>query len=103
MAAFELRGIGSVGDAAREWRIGRYVPLYIAGILVGIGVGLGVTLWQSSEPSVRPYREPVAVVVAQAEAAPVLPAVAVAPDAGTNVAPVLPAVVLPSFDGAGAA
>lgn len=48
MAGFELARIGTVAEAAREWRIGRYVPLYLAGIAGGIAIGLGLSFYGGS-------------------------------------------------------
>lgn len=43
MAGFELARIGTVAEVAREWKVSKYVPLYLAGILAGAGIGLGLT------------------------------------------------------------
>lgn len=48
MAGFELARIGTVAEAAREWRIGRYVPLYLAGIVGGVAIGLGLSFYGGS-------------------------------------------------------
>jgi uncharacterized protein YkwD len=105
MAAFELGRIGTVGDVAREWRVGRYVPLYLAGIVGGIGIGLGMTLWQSSEPAVQPHAAPAAIVQPVHAAEDVLPVVsetATAPDVQMNFTPMLPVEFTRIFDGTGA-
>ncbi|MGE0602147.1 MAG: CAP domain-containing protein [Dehalococcoidia bacterium] len=55
MAGFEsAHGIG-VGEAVREWRPGRFGPLYAAGILSGIAVGLGIALWPAGNPAVEDH------------------------------------------------
>lgn len=43
MAGFEGTRVGPVVEAAREWRFGRFMPLYAAGIAAGIGIGIAVT------------------------------------------------------------
>ncbi len=53
MAGFETaRGI-PVGEAVREWRPGRFGPLYAAGILSGIAIGVGIALWPAGNPAVQ--------------------------------------------------
>lgn len=42
MAGFEVAG-GPITEVAREWRFGRFAPLYLAGIAAGAGIGLGLT------------------------------------------------------------
>lgn len=42
MAGFESTRVGPVIAAAREWRFGRFAPLYAAGILAGAGIGIGI-------------------------------------------------------------
>ena len=55
MAGFELARIGTVTEAAREWHIGRYIPLYLAGIVGGVALGIGVTHAVRLEPATQPY------------------------------------------------
>lgn len=55
MAGFELVRLGTVAGAAREWKVGRYVPLYLAGIAAGVGIGIGVTFFQSDDAAVQPH------------------------------------------------
>lgn len=83
MASFELSRGGSVADVARESHLGRYLPLYLAGIAGGAGLGLAVTfVTQGSEadtpriaPIVAPYSPPLVRVPAPAiEVAPAAPA-----------------------------
>lgn len=45
MAGFESTRVGMAGAAVREWRWGRFAPLYIAGIVAGIGLGVAIATW----------------------------------------------------------
>lgn len=47
MAGFELARMGNLGEMAREWPIGRYLPLYLAGMVGGVALGLGMTFYDS--------------------------------------------------------
>lgn len=98
MAGFELARIGGVADAAREWKVGRYIPLYLAGIAAGVGIGVGVTLFQGGDAAVQPHASaPVTSSVA-------LPAPAVAAPVVAHTlhmkgaAPVLPAAFMHTWD-----
>lgn len=55
MAGFESTRIGPVVAAAREWKIGRFAPLYAAGILAGVGLGIGVATWPASSAGTREH------------------------------------------------
>lgn len=49
MASFEGMRPGP-GRLARDWRVPKYAPLYVAGIVAGVGLGLGLTVsWQGSD------------------------------------------------------
>ncbi len=58
MAGFELPRLGTVADAAHDLRIGRYLPLYIAGIAAGVAIGLGVSLYSDARVQVETYESP---------------------------------------------
>lgn len=92
MAGFELARMGSVGEMAREWRIGRYLPLYLAGIAGGVALGLGMTFYNSGQGATEAH---VALEAPAADpgGAPAfgLPSTGTAAaDAPLNVSPVLP-------------
>lgn len=57
MAGFEISRIGSVGDMAREWKAGKLLPLYAAGIAVGVAAGVGLTM-QGQDPAPAAIRLP---------------------------------------------
>jgi len=48
MAGFEGARPGSLGEAIREWRWSKYVPLYLAGVAAGAGLGIGLATWPDS-------------------------------------------------------
>lgn len=48
MAGFEGARPGILGEAIREWRWSKYVPLYLAGIAAGAGLGIGLATWPDS-------------------------------------------------------
>lgn len=77
MAGFESTRVSPVGKAVREWRWGRFAPLYIAGILGGIATGFAIATWPAEEPAVREH-------------------IAVRPAFPANVVDSAPAVVLPA-------
>ena len=86
MAGFELRRLGSVGEMRREWRIGRYLPLYLAGIAGGVALGMGMTFYNASSHDTETHITAGAPTVSEAPAFQ-LPAVS---DAPLNVSPSLP-------------
>lgn len=49
MVGFEGARPGVLGEAIREWRLSKYVPLYLAGIALGAGLGIGIATWPSSD------------------------------------------------------
>lgn len=57
MAGFEGARPGILGEAVREWRFSKYIPLYLAGIAAGAGLGIGIATW----PSAAVVEEPVTV------------------------------------------
>ncbi|MEO8538983.1 MAG: CAP domain-containing protein [bacterium] len=61
MAGFEGTRVGPLFGAAREWRPGRFAPLYVAGILAGVGLGIGVATWPGESSETRPHALAVAV------------------------------------------
>jgi uncharacterized protein YkwD len=79
MAGFELARIGTVTEAAREWRIGRYLPLYFAGIAGGVVIGLALSFYSDSRVPVERHAD-AAVVSAPANA------VSAAPKVDSNTA-----------------
>ncbi|KAA0234913.1 hypothetical protein EDM76_08630 [bacterium] len=56
MASFELSRAGRVADFARASTVGRFLPLYLAGISAGAGIGLALTaiLQESDAATPRP-------------------------------------------------
>lgn len=94
MAGFEGTRIAPVGEVIREWRPGRFAPLYAAGIAAGIGLGVLIATWPSFDPAVGEH-------VAFAPAAPAASVVDEAPfmvlPAGptTGINPLTDPVVLP--------
>ena len=60
MSSFEGTHAGPLGEAARDWRLGRFAPLYAAGILAGIGLGFTVATWPTESPALGDH---VAIVV----------------------------------------
>lgn len=55
MAGFERTRVYPVGEAVREWRWGRFAPLYIAGIAAGIAAGIGIATWPAETPALREH------------------------------------------------
>jgi uncharacterized protein YkwD len=77
MAGFQGARPSALGEAIQEWRLGRFAPLYAAGIIAGIGVGFAVATWPSDGPAVGAH-------------------VAIAPPApAAHIIDDLPALVLP--------
>ena len=58
MAGFEVSRIGSVSGMAREWRVSKYLPLYLAGIALGAALGVGLTMQVSGGESISPPTSP---------------------------------------------
>jgi uncharacterized protein YkwD len=68
MASFESAQPGPLGEAVREWKWGRFAPLYAAGVVAGLALGVAVATWPHGGTEVREHVPP-----AQAQfAAPVL-------------------------------
>lgn len=90
MAGFEGARPGILGEAIREWRWSKYVPLYLAGVAAGAGLGIGLATWPDSPVVEAPAAPLTAAVVVTDE-----PAGALAPFAlgAEETAPVLPAAV----------
>jgi len=74
MAGFEGVRPGVLGEAIREWRWSKYVPLYLAGIAAGAGLGIGLATWPETN-------------VVEAPAAPVAHALMVNDEAGGAAIP----------------
>ncbi len=55
MASFETTHGNPLGEAVREWRPGRFVPLYAAGILIGATLGIGLGAWPGGATPVREH------------------------------------------------
>ena len=55
MASFESAQAGPLSDAVREWRWGRFAPLYAAGIVAGLGLGIAVATWPHGGHEVRDH------------------------------------------------
>ncbi len=56
MAGFGTTRVFPVGEAIREWRLGRFVPLYAAGIIAGAGFGLAFATWPAGGAQVEDHR-----------------------------------------------
>jgi uncharacterized protein YkwD len=91
MATFEGARIGAFESAVREWRPGKFLPLYLAGIIAGLGLGIGIATWPSGQeavphqpaPMVAPLLNPVVSVQ------PMLPFEVTAPAAVESAGPEL--------------
>lgn len=56
MAGFEGTRVSPFADAIREWRLGRFAPLYAAGIAAGIGVGVAFATLPLGDAKVEDHR-----------------------------------------------
>ena len=83
MAGFEGARQGALAQTAREWRPGRFLPLYLAGIAGGLGLGIGIATWPSSERAVPHQPAPVVAPLLQ-------PVVQVLPSVSLEVPPLAP-------------
>jgi uncharacterized protein YkwD len=68
MASFEGARPGVLGEAIREWRFSKYIPLYLAGIAAGAGLGIGIATWPTSAVVDPAVTAPVAVAPAVLDA-----------------------------------
>ncbi|MCL4240215.1 MAG: hypothetical protein KJ048_02585 [Dehalococcoidia bacterium] len=96
MASFEGARPGVLGEAIREWRFSKFIPLYLAGIAAGAGLGIGIATWPASEVVDAPESAPSFSAPAVVEAPVFAPAPAQAPapvETGINAAAI--AVELP--------
>jgi len=59
MAGFEGTRVGMAGAAVREWRWGRFAPLYIAGIVAGVGLGVAIATWPGQTSVEKHFAVPV--------------------------------------------
>ena len=106
MAGFEVSRFGSVSGMAREWRVSKYLPLYLAGIALGAALGVGLTMQVSGGESISPPTSPPTLPMlslAVPAAAPEvrwaeMPAINTFPDAG-EIESDLPATVLLALHG----
>jgi len=55
MAGFEVAGPATVFQAARTFRLGRFAPLYFAGIALGVGVGVGLNVLTAPSSAPRSH------------------------------------------------
>ena len=55
MASFERSQNGAVTGAVREWRWGKFAPLYAAGILLGISAGFAIATWPQESAQVEQH------------------------------------------------
>lgn len=87
MASFEGARPGVLGEAIREWRFSKFIPLYLAGIAAGAGLGIGIATWPASEVVDAPESAPVFSAPVVVEAPVFAPAPAPAPvETGINAA-----------------
>lgn len=87
MAGFETTRLGPTAEAARQWRPGRYTPLYAAGILAGAAIGVGIATWPGGSDTTRAHISPVtAPATFVVDEAPVFapPTLEVGPSEGVN-------------------
>ncbi len=60
MASFERTQQGTLGDAVREWKLGRFAPLYAAGVVAGLAFGVAIATWPRGDVEVREHVPPAA-------------------------------------------
>src|SRR5215216_1531201 len=86
MAGFEGTRVSPLSEAVREWRLGRFAPLYAAGIAAGVGFGVAFSTLPVGDATVENHRAAISQQVV--DDAPVV----VLPDGliGTFKAPSLP-------------
>lgn len=63
MAGFEGTRVPPFSDVVREWKPGRFAPLYAAGILAGLGLGLTIATWPGNDAGLEQHRPVTAPVV----------------------------------------
>lgn len=63
MAGFEGTRVPPFSDVVREWKPGRFAPLYAAGILAGLGLGLTIATWPGNDAGLEQHRPVMAPVV----------------------------------------
>ena len=56
MAGFQGTRVSPVAEALREWRLGRFAPLYAAGIIAGVGFGIAVATLPGGGAEVQDHR-----------------------------------------------
>ena len=56
MAGFEGTRVSPLSEVVREWRLGRFAPLYAAGIAAGVGFGVAVATWPGGGTKVEDHR-----------------------------------------------
>lgn len=59
MAGFEGARPSWLGEVVPQWRVGKYIPLYLAAIAAGAGLGIGISTWPASEVADVPVLAPV--------------------------------------------
>jgi uncharacterized protein YkwD len=55
MAGFEVAGPATVFQAARTFRLGKFAPLYFAGIALGVGAGIGLNVLTTPDGASRSH------------------------------------------------
>jgi uncharacterized protein YkwD len=76
LAAFEL-GRAPLGEAVRQWKWSRHLPLYAAGLFAGAGIGLGIASFNAPSGSFeaeQPLTRPIVLQVEPPAAIPAIPA-----------------------------
>ena len=56
MAGFQGTRVSPLAEAVREWRLGRFAPLYAAGIVAGVGFGIAVATLPGGGTEVQEHR-----------------------------------------------